>query len=491
MFAEIKKTFKQTAIYSLGNISTKLVGFVLLPLYTDHLLPAEYGILNILQIILQILIGVLGFNLPTAMMRWYASEDDAKKKNSIIFSVFLSTTVIAFLLSFLLIPFSENFSIQIFSTDQFSIYFFYMFLAASAGIISNVPLNVIRLKEMPTFYVILTTLKFTVIVLLNIYFVAYAKMGVEGIMISELVGSLLVVVFSMPVVIKGSNFSLDFKILREMFFYGFPLVFSTTFSFLLTLGDRFIIEYFYDLSSVGIYSMGNKVASVMNMLILQSFQLGFLPLAYKKLGTPNDKRYFSKVLTYYTTVLAFAALGISMFGKEIIEMFAQNEEYWVSAVVVPIIAFAFVIKGIQYNFSLSFHYAKKTVYVTAIIIVTAFFNILLNFVLVPRIGFIGAAYSLLFSFILMMFLSYYFGQKIYRIPFELVKISKIVTIALVLYFLSLLVPNYGELINIPVQLLLLLLFPIILYKSSIFEEIEILSLKRGARDLLALIKGKR
>ncbi len=491
MFFEIKKTIKQTAIYSLGNISTKLVGFILLPLYTGILSTSEYGILAILQIILQILIGVLGFNLPTAMMRWYASEDDAEKKNSIIFSVFLSTTIIAVLLSFLLIPFSAKFSVQIFSTDQFSNYFLYMFLAASAGIISNVPLNVIRLKEMPTFYVILTTLKFTAIVLLNIYFVAYAKMGVEGIMISELVGSLLVVVLSMPVVIKGSSFSLDFKILKEMFLYGFPLVFSTTFSFLLTLGDRFIIEYFYGLSSVGVYSMGNKVASVMNMLILQSFQLGFLPLAYKKLGTPNDKRYFSKILTYYTTVMAFAALGISMFGKEIIELFAKNEEYWVSAVVVPIIAFAFVIKGIQYNFSLSFHYAKKTIYVTAIVIVTACFNVLLNFLLVPNIGFIGAAYSLLLSFILMMLLSYYFGQKIFRVPFELLKMIKIITIGLIIYFVSIYIPSYGKPINISIQFLLLILFPVVLYKASIFEEIEILSLKRGARDLLALIKRKR
>ena len=234
MFLEIKKTIKQTAVYSLGNISTKLVGFILLPLYTGVLSISEYGTLAILQAILQILIGVFGFNLPTAMMRWYASENDSVKKKSIVFSTFFSTTLIAIILSVILIPFSEYFSVQKFSTDQFSNYFFYLFLAASAGIISNVPLNVIRLKELPLFYAVLSTVKFTAIVLLNIYFVAYAKMGVEGIMISELVGSLIAIVISMPVIIKNSNFILDFKILKEMILYGLPLVFST-FSGLLTL----------------------------------------------------------------------------------------------------------------------------------------------------------------------------------------------------------------------------------------------------------------
>jgi len=319
VFSEIKKTIKHTAIYSFGNISTKIVGFILLPLYTNYLLPEDYGILIILQTILQILIGVFGFNLPTAMMRWYASEKNVKTRNSIVFSTLFSSTIISVILSLILIPFSKEFSLYWFSTDQFSNYFIFLFLASSAGIISNVPLNVIRLKELPKFYVILSVLRFTTIILLNIYFVAYAKMGVEGIMISEFLGSLIVIVLSLPILIKDSNFVLNMKILKEMFIFGYPLVFSTVFSFVLTLGDRFIIESIDGVASVGVYSLGHKIASIINMLILQSFQLGFLPLAYKKLGTPNDKKYFSKILTYYTTLLAFSVLGISMFGKRLLK----------------------------------------------------------------------------------------------------------------------------------------------------------------------------
>lgn len=491
MFSEIKKTIKHTAIYSFGNISTKIVGFILLPLYTNYLLPEDYGILIILQTILQILIGVFGFNLPTAMMRWYASEKNVKTRNSIVFSTLFSSTIISVILSLILIPFSKEFSLYWFSTDQFSNYFIFLFLASSAGIISNVPLNVIRLKELPKFYVILSVLRFTTIILLNIYFVAYAKMGVEGIMISEFLGSLIVIVLSLPILIKDSNFVLNMKILKEMFIFGYPLVFSTVFSFVLTLGDRFIIESIDGVASVGVYSLGHKIASIINMLILQSFQLGFLPLAYKKLGTPNDKKYFSKILTYYTTLLAFSVLGISMFGKEIVEILVKNHEYWLASTVIPIIAFSFLIRGLQYNFSLSFHFEKKTGYVTTIIVITSIINILLNFILIKEIGFLGAAYSLLISSIIMMFLSYHYGQKVYRIPYELMKISKIVAISLLLYLLSFLLSDKGLLVNFIFKTLLIFSFPIIVYKASIFEEIEISSLKRGFYDFTNRINKKK
>jgi len=488
MFPEIKKTIKQTAIYSFGNLSTKLVGFILLPLYTDHLLPTEYGILTILQAILQILIGVFGFNLPTAMMRWHSSESDVNKKDSIVFTTFFATTIIAIALSLLLLPFSGNFSLYWFSTEQFSTYFVYLSLAASAGIISNVPLNVIRLKELPVFYVVLSTIKFVAIILLNIYFVAYAKIGVEGIMISEFLGALIVIVLSLPIILKDTRFAINLKILKEMFIFGYPLVFSTVFSFVLTLGDRFVIEYFEGTANVGVYSLGHKIASVINMLIVQSFQLGFLPLAYKKLGSKNDKRYFSKVLTYYTALLAFSVLSVSLLGKEFVELFVKNKDYWLSSSVIPIIALAFLVRGIQYNFSLSFHFEKKTNYVTMIIIITSLINILLSIFLVNKIGFIGAAHSLLLSSILMMVLSYYFGQRVFQVPYELMKITKILALSFGLYFISFIFLDSGLMTNIIVKAVLIISFPIIVYKSSIFDEIEIISLKRGFNDFINKIK---
>jgi len=473
MFNELKNTVKQTSIYSLGNLSTKLVGFILLPLYTGYLTTSEFGILAIFQAIGLILIGVFGFNLPTAMMRWYASEKNYVNQRSIVFTTFISTLFIAVLLSMILIPFSREFSLRFFNDYSFSNYFVILFLSVSAGIINNVPLNLIRLKEKSVFYIILTSIKFLIIVLLNIYFVAKLEIGVIGIIISELVGNIFIIVFTIPFLIKNFTLKINFQILAEMFRFGLPLVFSTVSIFALTLGDRFIIKYFYGDSSVGVYSVGHKIASVINMLILQSFQLGFLPIAYKKFEEANAKKYFSKVLTYYTLILTLSALVLSLFSKELIELLTLKKEYWLAIPVVPIISFAFIFKGIQYVLSLSFHYTKKTFYNAIIVIITALLSILLNFILVEKYDFTGAAVTFFISLLVMMLLSYFFGQRIYFIPYEKYKLIKIFFVGVTLFLCSYLINEMQIISRLFLKAGLVLSFPFILHFLNVFDRIEI------------------
>ena len=226
MLADLKNTVKQTSIYSIGNLSSKLIGFILLPLYTSYLTTAEYGILAIIEASGQILIGIFAFSLPTAMLRWCATEKEEEQQKSIVFTTLISTLLIAVSLSIVLIPFSSKFSILFFNHTRFTNYFIILFLSVSFGMLNNVPLNLIRLKEKSFFYIIITSLKFAAILLLNIYFVVYKKTGVEGIILSQLIGNILLLLLTTPFLLKNVILKFKFKILKEMFSYGFPLIFT-------------------------------------------------------------------------------------------------------------------------------------------------------------------------------------------------------------------------------------------------------------------------
>ena len=484
VFAKIKNTVKQTAIYSLGNLSTKLIGLILLPIYTEYLTTDQYGTLALFEITSQILISLFSVNLTTAMIRWCALERDELKERSIVFTAFFTTFIISSLLSVTLIPFSEQFSILFFQSPDFINYFTILFLSSSLGLINLIPLSLLRLREKALFFSVINTLKFIVILVLNIYFIVILQMGVEGIILSQLIGQLLLFIISAPFLIKNITFSLNIQILMEMIKYGVPLIFSNLFGLILINGDRYIIKYLLGDSSVGIYALGHKIASVINVFVLQSFQLSFLPLAFKKASDPDAKRFFSKILTYYVYILLIFVLGLSLFSEELIKVLSANKDYWASYYVIPVIAFSFVFRGMYQVFVLGFHITKKTHSIALILFVCAVMNILLNIALIPSLDIWGSAIALLISFGFAAILANKFSKNVYPIPFETAKILKMLIVAITLFGASLLTAELNLFFRILVKVILLPIFPFVLYKMNFYEEIELERIKETLNKIL-------
>ncbi len=473
MLGKLKHTAKQTIIYSLGNISSKLIGFILLPLYTGYLSTEEYGIFAILEVTATIMVAVFSFKLSTSMMRWCSTENSEHKTKSILFTTYTSAFFIIVLLNLLLQPFRNSFSSVFFGNIEYGEYFLILFLSVSFEILNLFSFDLIRLKEKPVFFISISILRLSTILILNIYFIKYLGLGVKGIILSQLIGNALITITTLPFLIKNMIWSFDYPELRKMTSYGIPLVFSTISMMLLTMGDRYIIKYFLNYSEVGIYSLGYKIASVTNVIIIQSFQTGFLPIAYKNFNKPDAQRFFSKTLTYYTFILVLASLTLSLFSQEVIELFSKNAEYNIAYTIVPFISLAFIFKGIQYVYSLGLHFVKKTKYNAYIVLCAAIINFILNMLLIPRFGIYGAAVATIISWILMSTAFYKFSFKFYKVKYEIQKIILLVSIGAGLYIFSLLFINFNFYLKIILKVILIGLFPLILWAFNFYEKIEI------------------
>lgn len=479
MLGKLKKTVKHTLIYSLGNLSSKLVGFILLPIYTSHLTTSEYGILAILEATSQILIEVLSFNISVAMLRWCGQERDSAKEKSIIFTTFSSIFILAIFITIVLFPFSRNFSEMFFDNSNFTNYFQWLLIWIGTAIINKFPLALARLRERSAFFVTLNISKFILIVIFNIYFLAYLNLGVLGIIYAQVIGQAALFILSIPLTIKNINIKFNFPALKGMFFYGFPLIFSTISSMILTLGDRYILPYLLSFSSLGIYALGYKVASVINVFLLNSFQLGFLPIAFQMLDKPGANRYFSKIFTYFVFAFSIAFLGVSLFSKEIISILSRNSSFNSAYTVVPFLAFAFVLRGIHYYFSLSFHFAKKTKYNAYIVLGGSILHVTLNFILVPIFSMYGAAMAFITSTTAMSISAKYIADKVYPINYEMNKVFKMIITALLLAVVPLLVPDIGILLLLILKFGLLISFPIILYYIKFYERVELENISKS------------
>lgn len=455
----------------------KLIGLILLPIYTDQLTTEQFGMWSLLEVTFQVLVIAFGLRLSTAMIRFYSDAREDASRKQIVMTAFAASMLSILIFNAGMHPFTGFFSQLFFDTPQFDSYFTFLILWTSFEILNRLVLDLIRIKEKPVFYITITILKFLIVLSLNIYFIAIREMGIVGIILGQLFGSLIVFLVTLPFLLKEMRWSLDKALFIEMFKYSFPLIFSGISVFILNMGDRYLVKLFLDYDEVGIYSLGYKISSVVKMILVQAFQLGFLPIAFNMYNKPEAPRFFSKIFTYYAFVLFWSSLGIGLFSREIIVLFSSSETYYDAYLYVPWLVTAISFFGLQNFFVIGLHHAKKTRRVATITLLVLVFSLTLNVLLIPRIGLYGAVVSAILSGLMMMFLSYYQSQKFYPIKYEIKKIAIIIAVSVVLLAFSYLFNRWPIYWSIPVKTLLVLAFPLILYLFGFYDPVEIDRLK--------------
>ena len=165
--------------------------------------------------------------------------------------------------------------------------------------------------------------------------------------------------------------------------------------------------------------------------------------------------------------------ALSILIKEIIYTFSSSDTYYEAYLYIPWITLAICFYGIQNFFVIGMHYAKKTQRIALITLVVLAVNIASNLLLIPRLGLYGAAISYIISGILMASLNYLQSQRYYPIIYELRKVGMIIVLTVSLYFLSSLISDWALLLRIILKIVLIILFPFILYLLRFYEAVEI------------------
>ena len=479
MLNRIKQTIKHSIIYGFGNISTKIVGFILLPIYASHIPIDEYGKLAILEAFGQLLIAVFSLRIPTAIMRWLAENKNENERKSIVFS---GICLVLLSISFLFIGMYTTKSAiadHLLGTPYLTNYIFILSITISFSIFNQISFQLFRFFEKPVQYVLITVTRLLIVLSMSILLILHYNYGILGVLISQMIGSIFVFCLSIPMVIKNSNFKISVKFTVEMFQYSWPLIFSTLSVMVLSIGDKFILKKYCGFDEVGVYSLGYKIASVINMFVIQPFETGYLPIAFKMCNSEDGPRFFSKILTYFSIALLLTIMIISFFSKELIILLTNNPAYISAYSIIPVISFLFLTKGFQYVFSIGIHCAKKTKYNFFIVTIGTIINLTLNVIFIPIWGRFAAAFTSIFSGIIIAVLYYIYAQKYYPVQYEISKIIKMIIISIGLLFLALYPIQIPLYLNILKKCVLLAIFPIILFLFNFFEPIEILRLKQS------------
>lgn len=348
-------------------------------------------------------------------------------------------------------------------------------------ILNDLFLNKLRSEELSRAYATTSLLKLSVTLGTTIYLVALEGLGVLGILYAYLVGEMLVFIILIPRMLTLMEFSFDFQILREAIRFGAPLIVGSVSGMLLNMSDRYILGLLQDTESVALYDLGFRVAGFLNMLLILPFNLALPSIASKKYLQPGDKRYFSKIMTYLTFVLIWAGLGLALFSSDLIKIFALHESFWPAADVVPLLILSYVFSGMRYVAVLGLFLTKNTKYVALLACGAAVVSISSNLILIPSFGYFGAAFSSAGSFLVFLLATKYFSDKFYQIPFEITKLWKIILIGAFFYVFSLSFSELQLLLGTLLRLLLLGLFPAVLYFWNFYEAVEVKAVRKILR----------
>ena len=476
MLKTIKVTIKDTIIYGLGNIAVKVVGFILIPLYTNprYFLVDDFGVLGVLEISSLVLTAILASSLPQSLTRWYWDKNHISSQKSIFFMSFATQVVISLVLCGLLFPLSGKLSMLLFSgkTDWTKVI---GFLIVSSGLqaINNIVNTLMRLQSRSLLYTITNISKLIIVLSLTIFLIVSKGMGLEGIYLAQVIGNAVFLIILAGYTFRNSIISFDRRVFADMNVYGFPLLIANISAVLLTVIDRYSLNSLALLKDVAIYSMAFKITSVLKLVIVDSIKLAISPIMIKKIDDPENKRFYSKVLLYTSFVLMSGIIVISLFSLEIIKIISGSKEFWNAVAIIPILALSVFFINMKEVTVYSLHIVKKTRIIGSIVIVTTILSLVLNLILIPLWDITGSAIATIITQLFYWLVILYYSQKYFPVPYEYRKLLTIFVSGAIISFSALLINDFSLLPRLLIKSMLVISFPAILYLFNFYETAEL------------------
>ena len=431
--SSLKRTSYHVFLYSLGNILLKLVGLFLLPLYTSVFDIKEYGMIGILETVSLLLTTIISFNLSSALVRWLSDENDTTKEKSIVFTIFTLNTIFFTIFLILIFPFLKNISQILLKSELYTNIILLMFVNIYLDIITRIPLNLIRIREKSFLYIISMILKSFFTLGVNIVLLKFTSFGILAVILGSIVGNIAFLVCTSHLFIKNLHCCFLKSEVFSLLKYSFPLIFVSLGTVLLNMGDRFVLEYLKGFGQVGIYTLAFKVSSAVNIFVLQAVNLAVLPIALKSFKTENGRELLKQIFVYLAVLLCSMFLLISLFSLDVLKVFAKSNDFLLANRIIPILLFAYVFEGLKIIYSYHILYVKKTHWIAWLTLGSAFLNIILNFIIIPKYGYMGAAITTLLS-ALITFIGYRIvALKLIYVNYTNKKVWYMIITALVLF----------------------------------------------------------
>ena len=453
MIPKIRELSKNVTVYGLGDVAVSIVNFLLLGVYVTYFSPGDYGVINVLGGLEVIAKIVFRFGLDGSFMRLFYDADgdeDRRRLASTIafFLLALDGAVVAGLLvaspwlaDGLLGGRTHVTAVRLMLLNTFAIGFTF------------IPFHVLRMEQRTKTFSLLTLVRSVLTIVVRLVLVTRLHMGVTGLYLADLLVTLAVMAALVPWFAPLIRPVFSTEVLRDALAFGLPRVPHAAAQQVTAVGDKFILPLFVSMANVGVYGMAVSFG-LTQKLFLSAFESAWAPFYYATIREPDAPRVFRTISTYGVAVLALLTACVSAVGRDAMRamshgrFLAPDDPRWSDvSVVIGFTGLGVFCQGLYLLSSIGLNITKRTQYYPVATMTAAATNIALNFLLIPRLGIIGAAWANGMAYAVQAVLGYVLSQRFYPIAYEWARLTRVCAAAAIAYVAATMLPS----IHLPVD----------------------------------------
>ena len=479
----LKQFFKDTIIYGIAAVLPRAINIILVKLHTSKLTAEKYAVNTDYYVYAAYFNALLTYGMETAFFRFFSKEKD---KGKVVSTSFLSLAATTFLFLVAMLIFSSQ--ISDFFGFKNPLFFKLLIWTTVLDTMVVIPYAYLRVTNRPirfTLYKILNILIFAFFNLFFLWFVPYAiqknitlptwiissyqnNPTVIFIFIAGTIASATTFLLLLPTLFKF-KLQFDKALLIKMLRYSFPILIAGLAYVTNENLDKLLLGDMIGEQQMGIYAACYKLGVFMTLFIM-AFRLGAEPFFFNHSEEKNATQTYAKILNWFVIAGAFFMVFIVSFIDIFASILLGSDEYFEALMIVPIILLANLLLGVYHNLAIWYKLTDKTRFGMYFSIIGAIITIVLNVIMIPKIGFMASAWATLTAYGVMMLLSYFIGKKHYPVPYNIKKILSYLFSATLLSYVSF---NYFR-DNYLVSIGLLIIFAFLTYFNEKKEILRML-----------------
>lgn len=416
------KSFSKDAFYfGASSIISRLVGFILIPVFTKYLTPEDYGIMTLLGFYTLFYSPISHMGFQGAMFRYVGFSKDLNEERSFMQTALFTTIIISSLISLLAYFCIDLINLLLFDTTKYNHLLFITLITSYFTSLSQIFYSYLRVKRKVKLIFRLSLVNLFCSVFFNVMLIVYFELGLTGAIYALLISS----VFSFLLGLFFVNIKWNFKIhknkLKKMARYGLPNVPAYLQAIIMVLFGQYYLGRNFSTENLGLYAIAWKFCLPLQLI------MGIINNAWKafKFDLFKNNKNNSTVLTYFPILMIFIYcvifLLIVLWGGDFLILFTDIE-FHSAAKYVPILALIPLFNAFYLTFGSYIAFGKSQTFQPFIAGIGLIFTIVLSLIFIPKYSIYGVGFSTASGWLIMSILAYFYGQYLFKIDFKIFKL---------------------------------------------------------------------